>query len=50
MLWRKKGGRKSAYIGEGGTFVCSYRLVREVFYEVKFDSRFEEDKGVSHII
>lgn len=50
MLRRKKGGRKSAYIGEGGAVVCSYRLVREVFYEMKLDSRFEEGKGVSHVI
>ena len=46
----EKRREKNAYIGEAGAVVCSYRLVRKVFCDMKFDSRFEEGKGVSHII
>lgn len=46
-LWRKnrEGERVPNWWEQGSRVVCNFRLVGEVLYEMKFDSRFEEGKG-----
>ena len=49
----KKMRRESTYsegCGLNGKTCCNFRFVREMLYEMKFDSELEEGKGVSHIV